>query len=139
MRVRLVALVLLTLVAAWLRFTATDFGTPGTFRPDEEYMLYPALGFEDDWNPHFAIYPAAQMYVQHAALFVYAALRGRRSNFRSLYEGDNEAMAYVVARRVSAAFGAATVPAIYAAGRRHSDRPRRSPPPRSWPSRPFTY
>ncbi len=48
MRVRLVALGRLTLVAAWLRFTATDFGTPGTFRPDKEYMLYSALGFEDD-------------------------------------------------------------------------------------------
>jgi hypothetical protein len=25
-------------------------------------MINPALSFQNDWNPHFAIYPAAQMY-----------------------------------------------------------------------------
>ncbi len=79
-------------------------------------MLSRAIGFDKDWNPHFAIYPAAQMYVQHAALIGYAALLGKRKNFRSAYASDNQARAYLVARRVSAAFGTATIPAIYFAG-----------------------
>jgi hypothetical protein len=113
---RLIALALLTLVAGWLRFTATSFGLPDRFRPDEEYMVSRALGFDQDWNPHFAVYPAAQMYVQHAALNSYAHFIGKRTNFRDAYATDNQALAYLVARRVSAAFGTALVPAIYLAG-----------------------
>ncbi len=113
---RLIVLAALTLIAGWLRFTATSFGLPDRFRPDEEYMVSRALEFEGDWDPHFAIYPAAQMYVQHAALKYYAALAGQRQNFRAAYATDSQALAYLVARRVSAAFGTATVPAIYFAG-----------------------
>ncbi len=110
---RVAVLAALTLVAGWLRFTSTSFGLPDKFRPDEEYMVSRALGFESDWNPHFALYPAAQMYVQHAALKYYAALIGYRDNFRAAYASDSQTLAYLVARRVSAAFGAATVPALY--------------------------
>jgi hypothetical protein len=113
---RMALLVGLTLVAGWLRWSGTRFGLPDKFRPDEEYMVSRALGFETDWNPHFALYPAAQMYVQHAALKYYAALIGYRQNFRAAYATDAQALAYLVCRRVSVAFGAATVPAIYAAG-----------------------
>lgn len=113
---RLAALAVLTLIAGWLRFTATGFGLPDKFRPDEEYMISRALGFENDWNPHFSLYPAAQMYVQHAALKYYAALIGYPHDFRGAYASDSQALAYLVARRLSAAFGAATIPAIYFAG-----------------------
>ena len=116
MKPRLIALSLLTLVAGWLRFTATSFGLPDRFRPDEEYMVSRALGFDMDWNPHFAVYPAAQMYVQHAALISYAFIIGTRTSFRDAYATDNQALAYLVSRRVSAAFGTAAVPAIYFAG-----------------------
>ena len=112
-RARWLILAALTVIAAWLRFTSTGFGLPDKFRPDEEYLLSRALGFENDWNPHFAIYPAAQMYVQHAALKYYAALIGERQNFRAAYATDGQALAYRVARGVSAAFGTATVPALY--------------------------
>lgn len=113
MKTRLAALTVLTIIGAWLRFSGTSFGIPGTFRPDEEYMINPALSFVNDWNPHFAIYPAAQMYVQHVALWAYAATHGRSSDFRSFYEGANYPTAHLVARWVSAALGTATVPAIY--------------------------
>jgi Dolichyl-phosphate-mannose-protein mannosyltransferase len=113
---RLIVLAALTLIAGWLRVRATGFGLPDKFRPDEEYMVSRALGFENDWNPHFALYPAAQMYVQHAALKYYAALIGERVNFRAAYATNGQALAYLVARRVSVLFGAATVPAIYFAG-----------------------
>ena len=103
----------LTLIAGWLRFTATGFGLPDKYRPDEEYLVSRALDFENDWNPHFALYPSAQMYVQHAALKYYAELKGYRQNFRDAYATDGQRLAYLVARRLSVAFGTATVPAIY--------------------------
>lgn len=114
-RVRAAALLLLTLVGGVLRFTSTDFGLPDKFRPDEEYMLSRALGFERDWNPHFTVYPAAHMYVQHGVLRAYALLEGYKSSFREVYAQDRQALAYLVARRTSAAFGTATIPATYLA------------------------
>jgi hypothetical protein len=111
--VRMAVLAALTLIAAWLRLTSTGFGLPDRFRPDEEYMVPRALGFENDWNPHFALYPSAQMYVQHAALKYYAALIGYPHDFRAAYAADSQTLAYLVARRTSSVFGAATVPAVY--------------------------
>jgi hypothetical protein len=91
----------------------TSFGLPGLFRPDEEYMLNPALSFQNDWNPHFSIYPACQMYIQHFALLAYAKAHGQQDDFRQFYQGDNYPTAHLVARGASATLGAATVPAIY--------------------------
>lgn len=76
-------------------------------------MLNPALSFGTDWNPHFSIYPAAQMYVQHLALWGYARAHGQEGNFRFYYESSNYPTAHLVARGASAAFGTATIPAIY--------------------------
>ena len=55
------------------------------------------------------------MYVQNVALRAYAGLHGRWSDYRSMYEAHNWALAYLVARWTSAVFGTATVLAIYAA------------------------
>ncbi len=110
-KARFVVLALLTLMAGWLRFTATSFGLPDKYRPDEEYLLSRALGFQKDWNPNFAIYPAAQMYVNHAALRLYAVVAGKE--FNAAFSDDDGSRAYLIVRRVSAAFGTATVPAIY--------------------------
>jgi hypothetical protein len=109
-------LLVLTLIGGWLRFSATSFGLPDKFRPDEEYMVSRAMGFERDWNPHFTVYPAAQMYVQHAVLRTYALLVGYHNSFREVYAADNQSLAYLLARRTSATFGTATIPAIYLAG-----------------------
>ena len=114
-RARAVALLLLTLVGGVLRFSSTDFGLPDKYRPDEEYMLSRALGFERDWNPHFTVYPAAHMYVQHGVLRAYALLHGYQRSFREVYAKDKQALAYLVARRTSATFGTATIPATYLA------------------------
>lgn len=113
MTVRALIVALMTVLAGWLRFTATSFGLPDKFRPDEQYIMGRALGFSNDWNPNFAIYPAAQMYVDHLALILYARTKGNRANFRETYVADDGALAYLVGRRVSAAFGTATIPAIY--------------------------
>ena len=111
MKARFIILALLTLLAGWLRFTATSFGLPDRYRPDEEHMMSRALGFQKDWNPNFAIYPAAEMYVDHAALRLYAAVTGKE--FSAAFSGDDASRAYLIVRRVSAAFATATVPAIY--------------------------
>lgn len=112
---RAAALLLLTLVGGMLRFASTDFGLPDKYRPDEEYMVSRALGFERDWNPHFTVYPAAHMYVQHFALRAYALLHGYKRSFREVYATDKQALAHLVARRTSAAFGTATIPMTYLA------------------------
>lgn len=115
---RLAILLLLTVVGAWLRFTSTSFGLPDKYRPDEEYMVSRALGFERDWNPHFTVYPAAHMYVQHGVLRAYALAVGYQRNFREVYSTDQQSLAYLVARRTSAAFGTATIPMTYLAAAR---------------------
>lgn len=114
-RIALILLLVLTLVGGWLRFTATSFGLPDQFRPDEEWLVSRALNLGPGWNPHTAVYPPALMYMQSAALRVYAAALGKGSDFRSAYAADNGALAFLVARRVTAALGTATIPAIYVA------------------------
>jgi len=114
-KVRLVLLGALTLLSGYLRFTATSFGLPDKFRPDEELVVLRALDFTQDWNPHFAIYPAAQMYLDHAVLRGYAMLSGNDSDFRLSFSANRGTLAYLVARRTSAVLGTVTVPAIYLA------------------------
>ena len=114
MKMRLLLLLLLTLVGGWQRFQAISFGLPdGFYRPDEEYVVYPAMGFQNDWNPRFAIYPALQMYVQHAALRGQSVVAGEGDDFRGWMRGRTVADSYLSGRAVSASFGTATIPAIY--------------------------
>jgi hypothetical protein len=110
---RYVPLLILTVIAGWLRFSAIGFGLPDQFRPDEEMTVPTALDFKDDWNPHQAIYPAAQTYLIHGVLRSYAALTGSESDWRAKYTFDNEALAFRIARQIAAAMGTATVPVMY--------------------------
>lgn len=110
---RLATLVLLTLIGGWLRFTALDFGLPDKFRPDEEYLVSRSVGFHTDGNPHFSVYPAAQMYVQHGAMRAIAWAEGQQGDFRAAFREDGYARAHLVGRRLAAGFGTATIPAVY--------------------------
>jgi hypothetical protein len=114
-RVLVLLVIALTLIGAWLRFSSTGFGLPDQLRPDEEKLVPRALGFEEDWNPHLAIYPAAQTYLIHGTLRSYAILTGASRNLRTAYGSDNGAQAFLIARRISAGMGTATVPVIYLA------------------------
>ena len=115
----LALIISLTLVAGWLRFESTSFGLPNEdvdhlFRPDEEILVPRALRFGPDWNPHMEFpYPAAQMYLQSAALRLYAGCLGHWHDYRSVYEPHDDAEAYIVGRRLTALMGTATVPVIY--------------------------
>ncbi len=114
-RLQFLLVIALTMFAAWLRFSSIGFGLPDQLRPDEERTVPTALGFEKDWNPHFAIYPAAQTYLIHGALRSYATLTGADRNLHTAYGSDNGAQAFLIARQISAAMGALTVPVIYLA------------------------
>ncbi len=91
------------------------FGLPDHFRPDEEFLVPVAIDLEKDWNPHWSICPPAQTYLVHAALRVYARMTGAGENLHDVYAPNNEAQAYSIARRITAAMGTATVPIIYLA------------------------
>lgn len=108
-------LALLTLLAAWLRFSAIGFGLPEQYRPDEEKIIPAALDFKHDWNPHLAIYPAAQTYLTHVVLRTYASLHGAGDDLHRAFAADNQAEAYLIGREIVAAMGTLTVPAIYLA------------------------
>ncbi|MFM7735468.1 MAG: glycosyltransferase family 39 protein [Alphaproteobacteria bacterium] len=113
---RLAALAAITLLGGWLRFASTDFGLPQLYRPDEQWVVPKARGFERDWNPGFAIYPAAQMVVQHGVLRAWAAWKAPGDRpWRTWYMQDGEPLAYLLARRTSAAMGTLTIPATWAA------------------------
>jgi hypothetical protein len=112
---RLFVLVLLTGIAAWLRFTAIGFGLPEQFRPDEEMTVPTALGFDQDWNPHQAIYPAAQTYLIHGALRFHAITRGLGSDLHQAFALEDGWRAFLIARQLTAAMGTATVPIVYLA------------------------
>jgi hypothetical protein len=109
-----VALMLcLTLAAGWLRFASIDFGLPDNFRPDEEYIVEKAFGFGPNWDPYFASYPAGLMYVQAFAFRAYGAAHGHWSDFRAAFA--DKSRAYLIGREITAAFGTATVVAVYVA------------------------
>jgi len=112
---RVFLLVVLTGIAAWLRFSAVGFGLPDQFRPDEEMTIPTALDFEHDWNPHQAIYPAGQTYLIHGVLRSYAMVSGAGSDLHQVYGFENGARAYLIARQLTAAMGTATIPIIYLA------------------------
>lgn len=64
----------LLLGAAWLRFTAIDWGAPYVYHPDEHFIVHPALDIvrSGDPNPHWFQYPSLLIYAQAALV---AALR----------------------------------------------------------------
>ncbi len=112
---RLIIVAALVIVAGWLRFAAAGFGLPQQFRPDEEQLAPKALDFDTDWNPHRAIYPAAQMYLVRGVLRAYAIVNGESGNLHAIFDSNNQALAYLIAREVSAAMGTATTAAVYLA------------------------
>lgn len=113
---RAAALAAITLLGGWLRFASADFGLPQFYRPDEQWVVPKARGFERDWNPRFGIYPAAQMVVQHGVLRAWASFAAPKDRpWRSFYMQEGEPLAYLLARRTSAAMGTLTIPATAAA------------------------
>src|SRR6202040_4426500 len=112
---RRLILVVITLIAGWLRFSAINFGLPDHLRPDEERLVFRALGVREEANayPNPAVYPEGQILLVHGVLRSYATLTGAGQDLRLAYARDNGARAFSIARLVTAALGTATVPIVY--------------------------
>ncbi|HTL44065.1 MAG TPA: glycosyltransferase family 39 protein [Vicinamibacterales bacterium] len=124
------AAVLVTIVAlaAALRLWAVSYGLPAIFNPDEIPILSRALAFaKGDLNPHNFLYPTLYFY----ALFVWetlyfvvgrvAGLYHSVADFQNAFFVDPSRLV-LVGRTLTAAFGVASVVAVYEAGRRFFDR-----------------
>ncbi len=112
-KLRVTILAALVVLGGWLRFAAIGFGLPDKFRPDKDLLITTVLDLGKDRNPHFTLYPAAQIYLLHAVLRSYATVTRSGSNLAEVYAADRQARAYLIAREVSAAMGTATIPAVY--------------------------
>jgi hypothetical protein len=105
-----VALVALATVAgAALRFAAIDFGLPDRFRPDEQYIVERAaeLGGGRGFDPHFAEYPHAEIYLVWGLAHAAQALSGTTW---STHDPEGRRRWYLTGRLASATMGALTVP-----------------------------
>jgi hypothetical protein len=110
-------------LAAALRLAGIDFGLPGKFRPDEEFLVSRGLGIlGGELNPHFFQYPSLYMYLLAAVYGVWRAIGGLlgtfgAAGFQAYIDAHAEAPAYLVARITTAVVGVAGVAATYRLGR----------------------
>ncbi len=108
----LLILALITLAGGWLRFSAIDFGLPQQYRPDEELLVPKALNVS---SMSARMYPEGHVSLVRAVLRINAMGHGPDASLPTAYQADNNARAYLIARKVSAAMGTLTIPVVYAA------------------------
>jgi 4-amino-4-deoxy-L-arabinose transferase-like glycosyltransferase len=124
-RPALAAVVLITLAGLGLRLYGLGHGLPYQYVPDESTMVGSALrmGASGSLQPPTFIYPAALMYLfaaEYLGLLVVGRIVGffpSVAHFREFAFAD-PTLFYLLPRIAIALIGAATVPAIYAVGRR---------------------
>jgi 4-amino-4-deoxy-L-arabinose transferase-like glycosyltransferase len=117
------ALVLVLVAAALLRFWAISSGVPFQVQVDEPEVMERAVMMMKtaDFNPHFFDYPSFYIYVQAVVAvfrFVLGAMQGRWSSLAAASTWDF----YVWGRSVTAMLGTATVWIVYRAGMRWGGR-----------------
>jgi hypothetical protein len=115
-------------LALGLRVLALAYGLPATYNPDETPILNRALAFaKGDLNPHNFLYPSLYFY----ALFAWEVLFFLAGRAVGLYHSVDDfqrefftdpSQLFLAGRALTALFGVATVPALYAFGRRLYDR-----------------
>ena len=115
-------------VALVLRLLALSYGLPATYNPDETPILNRALAFaKGDLNPHNFLYPSLYFY----ALFGWEVLFFAIGRVAGLYHSvdefqreffTNPSRLFLAGRTLTALFGVAAVPALYAFGRLLYDR-----------------
>jgi hypothetical protein len=68
---RRLLLVAILALGTYLRLHGISFGLPDKFRPDEEYNVSRAVGFQTgNLNPAFFVYPTLYMYVLGVVYFL---------------------------------------------------------------------
>ena len=105
-------------VGATLRYWAIDFGLPGKYRPDEEYLINPAKRFlSGDLNPRFFFYPSFYMYFLSVVFLCFKSVLGvTYQTFSSLMGSSWDSSLYFLGRFTSASFGVATIYIVYKYG-----------------------
>jgi hypothetical protein len=111
------ALIFILLIAAALRFWGIDFGLPGRFRPDEEFLVNAAIGIaRGELDPNFYIYPSFSFYI----LAIVFRLQMFIEYLLGFSSGDdifnNISKAHLIGRYVSAFFGVSSILLIYRLG-----------------------
>jgi MFS family permease len=127
-RNRRVLVVAICALAIGLRLLALAYGLPATYNPDETPILNRALAFaKGDLNPHNFLYPSLYFY----ALFGWEVLFFLAGRIAGLYHSVEDfqrefftdpSRLFLAGRALTTLFGVATVPALYAFGRRLYDR-----------------
>jgi len=122
--VRGLAVSLIVLGAAALRFWSLGAGLPYAVGVDEPQIMVRVVGMmkTGDFNPHFFDWPSLTMYVHlvvACATFLTGAMRGYWSNLNQISAGD----LYLAGRSATALLGTATVALTYLAGRRWGTPP----------------
>jgi 4-amino-4-deoxy-L-arabinose transferase-like glycosyltransferase len=121
---RRLLLVAILALGTYLRLHGISFGLPDKFRPDEEYNVSRAVGFQTgNLNPAFFVYPTLYMYVLGVVYFL-CGLVGQAVGL--IDQGDVGAFfaqhlygpAHLIARLVTALLGVLGVYAVYLLGRR---------------------
>ena len=120
---RLLLLVVL-IVAAFLRFWNLKWNLPATLHPDEHIFVLHALRFgTGDLNPHFFLYGSLLMYLSflgYGVYFVVGRLFGLFSSmeFFAIQYFLDPTWFFLIPRLISAAAGTGTVWLLYVLGRR---------------------
>ncbi len=122
-RTHLFFLLTILLLGALLRFWGISFGLPGTFRPDEEYLVSRALFFHSgDFNPKLFNWPTLYFYLS-SAFFYLVRLLADWSGVLTWHElgsyltATNYAPAHLLGRILTACFGVAGLAATYQLGK----------------------
>ena len=120
-RACLVALVLIVVVGAALRFWGLRFGLPHPYaRPDEEVLVDAALYVLDDGNPRFFDWPTLFINLTAAAyatLFAVERAIGGSITHASVAKASFEPVLHLIPRVLSATAGVLTIVALYGAAR----------------------
>jgi len=117
-------IVLVLLVAAWLRLRGLDWGLPYPYHPDEGSILFHSLAFgTGDLNPHWFRWPSLLMYFMfgvYGVYFIFGKVLGTFGapiDILRSYLTDLSPF-WLMGRWVSALAGVATVWVTYRMGKR---------------------
>jgi len=123
-----VLLLAICAVALGLRLLALAYGLPAIYNPDETPILNRALAFaKGDLNPHNFLYPSLYFYALFGWEVLFFILGRMMGLYRSVDDFQREfftdpSRLFLAGRALTTAFGVATVPVLYAFGRRLYDR-----------------
>lgn len=122
-------LIVILLVALWLRLRGLAYGLPAVYNPDEVAIMSRALAFaKGDLNPHNFLYPTFYFYVLFGWIGAYFAgsfIVGAVHSLKQFQDGFfvDPSTVYLAGRVLTMVCGVVTVIAVYVLGRRLFSQP----------------